>query len=1183
MKGSESGVFTNLGKIKAVQELIGGYTKRFNEKLNDMKMADAIDYLEDLRKRCWIIPAAIWVITTIIIWAGAITSLNWAIMAVVLHLVNMANLVATMEINQYLYNLGTRRSDIDPQARVKELWKVRKKGMVQSIISVGASGTLLIAFCVVPYMEFLRLNPTAPGWTVGTFDSVIGSPFLMRLIVWTFPIVSSVLQYRKLTAEEEIYKDVISRSIATKRYHDAELHNVLTGYHQQKNNSKQPEEAPKEVEQKLVDPEPYVVIGKSIRTEEAVELAPVQRKQNGIYFGPVGSGKTSTIFIPQIKQDIDHYLRFVRDFPKLVNSAGFMAQKNNDATHYLNGFAVVETSNDLCQSVYNLAKKMGVPDEKIMWFDPSNPSTPSLNLLRGPVPIVTENVSNIINGVKTENSDFFQQSERTHLKMYITLLKMSAVVECKTPDFSDLMDLYNDIYLVLEKMDYLKQYVAILKKEVEKFEKIKNDNPDDLKARTDYAEMRDKYKVASDCYKWFTNSIKPKTFGQGMLKHKTGDHAGWVIYEDINDQNIAGLRNTLNDLAQNSLLRRILFRESGEFSIDDFLYNGGIMLCNTAKTELQDSLSKTVGQVYMICLATAAFRRKPDTAPMFSIYADEFPDFIYSNFTSFLAQARKYNISIIIAAQTFAQIARDYGQEFAETVMSNMLTRGAFGDLSPGDAKRLEPFFGETYRTVEDVNSQDIDALAGNETNKRSVSSKSGFEPNITASELMQLQKFNIAVRHPDFQGSEVFDIIKTKFLTDDDILQDPNIFDIHDERDEASYETMLANQHHGNPDLDEVDTEIAEKIGSGSIVIAPPDISSYTNPPDPKKKGKEDPTHAPTPKAPSAPLKADDDPDEDPTDPPKPEKPADHDNSEEDEGTREDQNKALEEATKYSSGGNERENNGAEVEESIPTDIDLGDPDGEEDDGGMPDWTSQFGDDAEDEPETDDSNKESESLEETSGETEPAKAEEEPATEELQMDDFEESSDDLEIEDIDSNLEGIEESTEDDEDFSDSDSSEDVVEEEQETLEATTDYNLADVLSQYTAPSGPHIAHDIYEIAQGIMSAQGNTSKSDSYNEQKRLDSLTALSEEARELLQPLAAKAGKMKVKKMLDDGEDVADISQAEQEKAQSWINMVLAKSKVQKFIDDTQAKINSASHDEEEMSQEVADRLSKLYDL
>lgn len=829
-------MFNDLDQIEIIKKYTRELQSRFNAKLNAMRMPEALKYLSGLRVKGWIVPSAVWAMCALIILSGAITSLNWAVLAVILFMVNFVNLQYTVMVNQYIYNLTTRRADLDPHARENRLWEVRRQATLQNCYAAGASGALPFAFCICPYLEFLRLNPTAQGWTTGTIDSIVGSPLLIRGILLSLPIVMTLLDYRAQKATEEIYKDVISRNLATKRYNDPELQNLLTGYHQEESDpdksatddSSEKQEVQKK-EGKLIDPEPYVTIGKSIKTGDIVELAPVQRKQNCIYFGPVGSGKTSTIFIPQIKQDIDHYLRFVRDYPKICRDPSFMKKKNNPAAHHLNGFAVVETSNDLCTSVYKLAKKMGVPDDKIVWFDPSNPSTPSLNLLRGPIPIVTENISNIINGVKTENSDFFQQSERTHLKMYITLLKMSAVIEQKTPDFSDLMDLYSDVYLVLEKMQYLEQYVRILKGEVEakkdKYEELSAEDsgasPAEIKkANTDYLEIDDKYKVASDTLKWFKNSIKPKMFGAGMLKHKTGDRVGQIIYEDINDQNIAGLRNTLNDLAQNTLLRRVLFRDSGDFSIDDFLYNGGIMLCNTAKTELQDSLSKTVGQVYMICLATAAFRRKPDTAPMFTIYADEFPDFIYGNFTSFLAQARKYNISIVIAAQTFAQIARDYGDEFAETIMSNMLTRGAFGDLSPGDAKRLEPFFGERYRTSEDVNNQDVGALSGDLTNKRSLSMSSAYEPNISAADLMQLQKFNIAVRHPDMQGSVMFDIIKTKYLTDDDILSDPNIFDTSSERDEDAYETMIHNQHHGNPDLDEVDSKIFQKIHDGEIQV---------------------------------------------------------------------------------------------------------------------------------------------------------------------------------------------------------------------------------------------------------------------------------------------------------------------------------------------------------------------------
>ena len=350
-------MFNDLDQIKIIKKYTREWQSQFNVKLNAMRMPEALKYLDGLRDRGWIVPSAIWALCALIILSGAITSLNWAALAVILFMVNFVSLQYTVMINQYIYNLTTRRADLDPQARVDRLWEVRRRATLQNAYSAGASGALPFAFCICPYLEFLRLNPTAHGWTTGTIDSIVGSPLLIRGILLSLPIVMTLLDYRSQKSMEEIYKDVISRNLASKRYSDPELQNLLTGYHQEdaepdpasKDEPKEQETAQKE-EQRLIDPEPYVTIGKSIKTGDTVELAPVQRKQNCIYFGPVGSGKTSTIFIPQIKQDIDHYLRFVRDYPKICRDPGFMKKKNNPAAHHLNGFAVVETSNDLSTS-----------------------------------------------------------------------------------------------------------------------------------------------------------------------------------------------------------------------------------------------------------------------------------------------------------------------------------------------------------------------------------------------------------------------------------------------------------------------------------------------------------------------------------------------------------------------------------------------------------------------------------------------------------------------------------------------------------------------------------------------------------------------------------------------------------------------------------------------------------------
>src|SRR5699024_7580098 len=112
------------------------------------------------------------------------------------------------------------------------------------------------------------------------------------------------------------------------------------------------------------------------------------------------------------------------------------------------------------------------------------------------------------------------------------------------------------------------------------------------------------------------NNIKVATFGQGVLKQKSGPHEGEVMYVDEQAENVQGLKNSLDDLSKNQYLRRVLFRDSGDFNFDDQLRNGGIILCNTAKAELQDQLAGRLGQIYLMSFQSATFRRMPNRMPL---------------------------------------------------------------------------------------------------------------------------------------------------------------------------------------------------------------------------------------------------------------------------------------------------------------------------------------------------------------------------------------------------------------------------------------------------------------------------------------------------------------------------------------------------------------------------------------
>lgn len=772
--------------------------------LDSLDLDQAIMTFESLQKFLWIVPCVVWGIHVILLLVPVLNTLNFQFILLLLFLVCVLNIMACLIINRYLFYFYSRQPKLDPVEKINTLWSIQKVSDLQSCITEGAIVGLPVTFTILPYLEFLRLHPSIAGWTTAMTDQLSGNPLILRVFIFTLPVIATFYFFERVRNQERQQKKNIDDWMGRFQYHKRELHSVLSN-------------RPKET-QKMVSPEPYLTLGTSILNGDIVEQAPVNRLQNACYFGPVGAGKTSTIFIPQIKQDIDHYLRFIRDYPKISRDPDFMKRKGNIATRYLNGLIVIETSNDLCASVYDLAIKMGVPKEKITWIDPSNPESPALNLLRGPVDTVVETVTNIIAGVKADNNDFFKQSERSHLKNFIFLLKLSCVVENKIATFTDLMALYNDIYVVVDRMKVLDKYVQALKTKMNDAKADYDANPDSKAYKTRYQEIFDKYEIAYGTSQWFHNNIKVATFGQGVLKQKSGPHEGEVMYVDEQAENVQGLKNSLDDLSKNQYLRRVLFRDSGDFNFDDQLRNGGIILCNTAKAELQDQLAGRLGQIYLMSFQSATFRRMPNRMPLFALYCDEFPDFISEAFKSFVSQARKYSVSTTICAQSPSQLSYSFGPDFFNTLMTTMLTRGTFGDLGASDAKLLEPFFGEHSEVEESINEQQVDLTADQNSNRKMISARRQTVPNITANEIMSLPKFTIALRHPNPQGSVMFDLIKTHYLKDEDIANDPNIFDIHNSRDYEAFEDMMAHAYHGNADFDKVDLEIIDDIKSGKI-----------------------------------------------------------------------------------------------------------------------------------------------------------------------------------------------------------------------------------------------------------------------------------------------------------------------------------------------------------------------------
>ncbi|PFT28326.1 TraM recognition domain-containing protein [Bacillus cereus] len=440
---------------------------------------------------------------------------------------------------------------------------------------------------------------------------------------------------------------------------------------------------------------PDVEIGPHIKHKEMIRIKGKDRTLNGIIIGPIGSGKTSSLIIPMINQDLHWMVRFINKFENTYKKNNYDTEEVKGT--FLNGITVIEPSNDLCQKVFKLVQAHKIPESSIYYIDPTNPDTKNINILRGPVDKVAEVFAMVIQGLSESNNAFFEQAQRNHLKQHIYLLKLHNPQKDVT--FDDLIDMYDDV-------ERVHRMHKLLKAQVEKLY-------DFVQSGVASRDQKNEYKIIKGIDEWFDNTIREKTGFQGEpAVYKSGKYRGKPMHYDREEEYVKGLRNILKDLASNVLIRRVLFGKS-DFDFDVHLEQGGILLVNTAKGELAD-LSNVLGKFVLLSMQNAVFRREPNISPYHHIIVDEFPDYVVRPFKEFPAQSRKYKVILTIASQTLSQLALDFTEQYMFTLLGSFRNKMIFGDVTPYDAKIFSDMFGETEEFKESESEQGISPMQEN-------------------------------------------------------------------------------------------------------------------------------------------------------------------------------------------------------------------------------------------------------------------------------------------------------------------------------------------------------------------------------------------------------------------------------------------------------------------------------------
>lgn len=471
---------------------------------------------------------------------------------------------------------------------------------------------------------------------------------------------------------------------------------------------------------------PDIELGLNTTTNEMLILRGRDRTLNTMIIGSIGTGKTAALALPMLNQDLNHMTQFINDYPVLYEREDFKTE--DIGGRYMSGISVIDPSNDLCQKTLKLVKAHGIPDEAITYINPLDPNTPSINPMRGPVDKVAEVFAQVIAGLndsKDGGNFFFEQAQRNHLKHYIYLLKLHDLDEEVT--FDMLLDMYNNPQLVHKMHLRLKKT----------FPKGYND--------FENRDERNYWKIVQGIDEWFDLNLLPKMTRRGPVEVPEIGPNGEPLYYDAKEEHVQGLRNILNDIGANPLIRRVLFGKS-DFDFDRHMEVGGVLLVNTAKGELVN-LARVLGKIILMNLQNATFRREPDVSSFHHILVDEAPDYLYNAFNEFPAQSRKYKVIVTTLQQTIAQMADQFGEHYMTTLIGTMRNRMVYGDVPGFDAKYFSEMFGEKYVYEEGQNEMDVSPLQENPMTRSGSSYTKVREEAMTSGDIMFQDAFQCAVK----------------------------------------------------------------------------------------------------------------------------------------------------------------------------------------------------------------------------------------------------------------------------------------------------------------------------------------------------------------------------------------------------------------------------------------------------
>jgi hypothetical protein len=390
-----------------------------------------------------------------------------------------------------------------------------------------------------------------------------------------------------------------------------------------------------------------IKLGLQTHHYSSITLREDDRLFNSLLLGPTGSGST-LLLLDMIHQDIKNMKQMI-DIGK---------NKTNKVT-------LIDSTGGLSQRILSMAIKEGIPNDRIVYIDPTINGGFNFNPLIGDYREVLNAFLNMLEDHFLALDFSAAEQQKEIVQNLLFLLKHTE----DEANFADLISCFENARKLYEY--YLKLNDKLSKGKLQ-FKELKNN------------ELQIYFKS------WMETYVNVITTERG------------VICEFKESESWDQLRSVFKELATKSNL----FSGNRPFDLNSYLEEGGIMLVVPTAHALGQK-AYMLGK-YILSRIEQSLYNLNANHEFHHLIIDQAFSFIYDDFPKLLAQTRRLRVSVTLVEQCLSRWAEKYGEAMLHTSVANIRNIFVFGGINVQDARLMAKLLGDHSLTERPLSSKDL-------------------------------------------------------------------------------------------------------------------------------------------------------------------------------------------------------------------------------------------------------------------------------------------------------------------------------------------------------------------------------------------------------------------------------------------------------------------------------------------